>query len=193
VAVSSVSKLATLEDLAAIADHDRREIIHGSIVEKAAPSAEHSVGSTKIGAILDPFHRRPSGRYPGGWWLHTEVHVEYAKHELYCHDVAGWRRDRVPVRPTGWPVRIRPDWVCEIASPRHERRDFVDKLQYLHRAEVPHYWILHPEERMLLVHRWSAEGYVTILTATAGETIRAEPFSAIEIRVGELLGDDPED
>jgi Uma2 family endonuclease len=189
----AVFKLATFEDLARAPDPDRLEIIHGAIVERAAPSGEHSAGSTKIGAILDPFHRRPSDRHPGGWWVHTEVHVEYASHELFCHDVAGWRRDRAPARPAGWPVRIRPDWVCEIVSPRHEKRDFVDKFQCLHRAEVPHYWILHPEEQMLLVHRWAAEGYVTILTAGAGDTVRAEPFGAIEIRVGELLGDDPED
>jgi len=193
VAAPSSVKLAVIDDLVAIDDHDRLEIIHGEIVEKASPSAEHSVGSTKIGVLLDPFHRRPSDRFPGGWWLHTEVHVQYAKHELYCHDAAGWRRDRVATRPTGWPVRIRPDWVCEIASPSHEKRDFVDKLECLHRAAVPHYWILHPEQKMLLVYRWAAEGYVTILTAGAGQTIRPEPFEAIEVRVGELFGDDPVD
>ncbi len=187
------TRLATFDDLRVIEARDRLEIVGGEIVERAAPSAEHSAGSTKIGALLDGFHRRPSDRFPGGWWLHTEVHVEHTAHEVYCHDAAGWRRERVPTRPTGWPVRIRPDWVCEIASPSHEKRDFVDKFQCLHRAGVPHYWIMHPEQRMLLVHRWATEGYLTVLTASAGETVRAEPFDAIEIRVGELFGDDPED
>ena len=73
--------------------------------------------------------------------------------------------------------------------PRRER-DFVDKLGVLHRAEVPHSWNLHPEEKMLLVHRWAPDGYVTILGATSGQIVRAEPFEAIEISVGELFGDD---
>ena len=39
--------------------------------------------------------------------------------------------------------------------------------------------------------RWSADGYVTRLRAERGETVRAEPFDAIEIAVGTLFGDDP--
>ena len=46
---------------------------------------------------------------------------------------------------------------------------------------------------MLLVHRCAKDGYVTALAAGAGETVRAEPYDAIEIRVGELFGDDPEE
>lgn len=184
--------LATFADLAVHAHPERLEIIHGAIVERAMPSAEHSIGSAKLGAVTDPFNRRPGARGPGGWWIHVEVHVEHAPHELCCHDAAGWRRDRVPLRPSGWPVRIRPDWVCEIASPNHEKDDFVEKLGILQRAEVPHYWILHPEARMLIVHRWSREGYVTILSATSGQRVRAEPFDAIEIDVGELFGDETE-
>jgi Uma2 family endonuclease len=182
---------ATFADLAQRADADRLEIIHGEIVERAMPSAEHSIGSAKLGEITGPFNRRTGPRGPGGWWIHVEVHVEHEPHELCCHDAAGWR-DHVPERPTGWPVRIRPDWVCEIASPKHEKDDFADKLGILHRAGVPHYWIVHPEQRMLLVHRWHADGYVTILTATSGQRVRAEPFEAIEIEVAELFGDEPE-
>jgi hypothetical protein len=55
---------------------------------------------------------------------------------------------------------------------------------------VPHYWIVHPEQRMLLVQRWHADGYVTVLRATSGQTVRAEPFDAIEIDVGELFGEE---
>ena len=64
-----------------------------------------------------------NGVNAGGQYV--EVHVEHAPHELCCHDAAGWRRDRVPERPRGWPVRIRPDWVCEIVSPSTASRDRV--------------------------------------------------------------------
>jgi hypothetical protein len=33
---------------------------------------------------------------------------------------------------------------------------------------------------------------LNVLTAQRGHTIRAEPFDAIELSVGALLGDDPE-
>lgn len=43
----------------------------------------------------------------------------------------------------------------------------------------------------LTVLRWSDAGYITVLAAERGETVRAEPFEAIEISVGTLFGDDP--
>jgi Uma2 family endonuclease len=190
-AVASPARLLGLEDLAARADRDHLELVCGSIVERAAPSWEHSTGSTRIVELLaPPFNRRPGGRVPGGWWIRMEIHTAYSAHEVFCHDAAGWRRERVHEQPSGWPVRIRPDWVCEVVSPSHEKRDIADKYTVLHAAGVPHYWLLYPEERMLLVHRWTPDGYVRVLTAGRGDTVRPEPFDAIEIRVGELFGDD---
>jgi Uma2 family endonuclease len=191
--VASSRRPATFEDLLAREDPDRLEIIDGEIVERAMPSPVHSHAAIKLGVAVDPFNRKPGSRGPGGWWIFTEIHVGYPRGDIYCHDAAGWRRDRVPTRPTEWPVRIRPDWVCEIVSPKHERHDFVDKPRVLHAAEVPHYWILDPDERILLVHRWSPDGYTVVQRAAAGETVRAEPFDAIELRVGVLLGDEEDD
>jgi Uma2 family endonuclease len=184
---------ATFEDLAARDDADRLEIIGGEIAEKAVPSPGHSFAEIKLGVAVDPFNRRPGSRGPGGWWIFTEIHVGYPRGEIYCHDAAGWRRERVPERPAEWPVRVRPDWVCEIVSPKHERNDLVVKPRVLHAAEVPHYWILDPEEKLLLVHRWSPEGYTVVQRVAAGETVRPEPFDAIELRVGVLFGDDEDD
>jgi Uma2 family endonuclease len=192
-AASSKPAPATAEDLLAVVDHDRLEIIAGAIVEKAAPSPAHGFSETRLGGVLHGFNRRPGRRGPGGWWIMTEIHVEYATGEIYCHDAAGWRRDRTPERPTDWPVRIRPDWVCEIISPKHERQDLVVKPRALHTAEVPHYWAIHPEEKMLLVHRWASAGYTVVLAATSGDRVQAEPFDAIELDVSELFGDETDE
>lgn len=157
------------------------------------PSPGHGLAENKLAVAIDPFNRRPGSRGPGGWWIFTEIHVGYPRGEIYCHDSAGWRRERVPERPTEWPVQVRPDWVCEILSHKHERNDLVAKPRVLHAAEVSHYWILDPEERIQLVHRWSPDGYVVVQRATAGETVRAEPFDAIAMRIGVLFGDDEDD
>jgi Uma2 family endonuclease len=187
---SSRKPAATVEDLVARGNYDRLEIISGEIVDKALPSFRHSLGEGSLRGALHPYTGRGGPRGPGGWWILTEVHVEYETGELYCHDLAGWRRDKVATPIETFPVRVAPDWVCEIVSPTHEKTDFVTKPRVLHRAKVPHYCMLHPEERVLLVQRWSPDGYVTVQQASAGETVRAEPFAAIEIRVGELFGDD---
>lgn len=89
------------------------------------------------------------------------------------------------------PVKLRPDWTCEVLSPTNSTNDTVKKLRLYHRMAIPHYWIVNPHDATLTVMRWSDPGYVTVLTAERGETVRAEPFHDIEIAVGTLFGDDP--
>jgi Uma2 family endonuclease len=187
--VAPRTKLATFADLAALGERARAEIIHGAIVEKASPSAEHGESQLALGGVLvRRFQRRPGSRWPGGWWFGTEIEVQYDTHEIYLHDLVGWRRDRVPERPSGRPVLTRPDWACELLSPSNAKRDLVDKFQVLHANGVPHYWIADPLEQTLIVHRREPGGYLVILTAAAGDVVRAEPFEAVELRVSTLFG-----
>jgi hypothetical protein len=76
----------------------------------------------------------------------------------------------------------------EILSASNRRDDTVEKFRVYQRAGVPHYWLADPDEQSLTVHRWTKEGYLVALRAVSGETVRAEPFDAIELRVSELLG-----
>jgi Uma2 family endonuclease len=187
--VAPGTKLATAADLGALPDDSRAEILHGVIVEKARPSGEHGASQAAFGTVLGRrFQRRPGGRWPGGWWFGHAIEVEYEPHEVYLHDVVGWRRDHMPHSPTGRPVRIRPDWVCELLSPENAKRDRIDKFQVLHTNGVPHYWIADPLECTLIVHRWEPRGYLVVLTAAAGDVVRAEPFDAVELRVSTLFG-----
>jgi Uma2 family endonuclease len=182
-------KLATFADLEGLPEDARAEIIHGVIVEKASSSAEHGESQLSFGVVLARrFQRRPGGRWPGGWWFGTEIDVEYETHEIYLHDVVGWRRDRVPERPSGRPVRTRPDWACEMLSRSNAKRDLVDKFQVLHANGVPYYWIADPLEQTLIVHRWEPAGYLVIITAAAGDVVRAEPFDSVELRISTLFG-----
>jgi Uma2 family endonuclease len=183
---------ATTGDLLAIPEHQRyHELIAGEIVPKATPSAEHGTAQRKLSALVDPFDRRPGPRWPGGWWLMTEVEVEFEAHETYRPDVVGWRRDRVSERPRGNPVTSRPDWICEIVSPTNSGNDRVTKLNAYHRFEVPHYWIIDPDEETLSAFRWTASGYLLVLAARAGERVRVEPFEAIALDVAEIFGHEP--
>lgn len=181
---------ATAADLAA-SDRERLEVIDGLLEEKAAPSFEHADAQAALSWLLGGFFRRGGGG-PGGWWIGTEVEIELEPDNVFLPDVAGWRRDRVPERPKGRPVRTRPDWVCEILSPSTAGRDAVKKLRAYHRASVPHYWILDPERETLTVYRHQPDAYAVALVAERGDVVRAEPFDAIEIRVAVLFGDDVE-
>jgi Uma2 family endonuclease len=182
---------ATARDLELL---ERSEVVSGSVQEKAAPSGEHGRSQAALTSLLHRrFHRRGGDRHPGGWWILTEVEVELETHEVYLPDLTGWRRDRVPECPRGRPVRIRPDWVCEVLSPSTAARDQVIKQATFFRSGVPYYWIVDPEREVLIVQRREAAGYLVLVTAGRSDSVRAEPFAAIELAVGLLFGDDPDD
>ncbi len=175
-----------------LAEGHRSELVNGDFVEKAIPSSEHGVTQNRVGIRLGgPYMRRPGGRYPGGWWIATEVDIRLGE-DVFRPDLLGWRRERVPTLPTDRPTAVRPDWVCEIVSTSNAAHDRVVKMRAYHQAGIPHYWLVDPSERTLVVMRHAAGGYLNVLAATADETVRPEPFDAIAFRLASFF-DDPAD
>jgi Uma2 family endonuclease len=186
------SKLATARDLIALGE-ERAEVIHGVIVHKAEPSAEHGDAQLGLGSFLRQHFHRASGRGgPGGWWILTEVDVELADHEVYRPDISGWRRERMPERPTGRPITLRPDFVCEVLSESNAATDQVDKFRTYASSAVPFYWIGDPARKILTVYRLEGSLYAVALQAKNGEVVRAPPFEGVALRVGLLFGEDPD-
>jgi Uma2 family endonuclease len=182
------SKLATAADLLRLGEAPF-EVLGGELVEKAAPSFEHSDAQLGGGAFLrSRFHGGGGGDTPGGWWLVTECEIELETHEVFRPDLVGWRRTSVSERPRGRPVRVRPDWVCEILSPSNARTDLVHKLRAYQRAGVPHYWIVDPQAEVLTVYRHSGSAYEVALTAGGDETVHAEPFEAVALPLAVFWG-----
>src|SRR4051812_11644737 len=196
VSASAKQRMATIADLLAIPEeHRRHEIIDGVLVEKEAASGRHGGAQMRLGQRLRPYDRRPGGRWPGGWWFATEVEIQFSDSQVFRPDIAGWRRERLDVLPSEVPITVTPDWVCEILS-KNRRNDLIKKKRAYHLHQVRHYWILDPVEETLAVYRWQSDGYVEILIAEREETVRVEPFEAIEaieLRVGVLFGDDDDE
>ena len=185
---------ATLEDLLAIPEEIRRhELIDGAIYPtKEATTGEHGAAQWAVAGWTMPFGRRPGGRNPGGWWFATEVEIFFDVKNTFKPDVAGWRRERVPERSTGTPIRIRPDWVCEILS-TNRSHDLVRKKRVYHRYEVTHYWIVDPAAQTLSVLRWSPDGYTEVQMGERDEIVHPEPFEAVPLQISIIFGDDPDD
>ncbi len=191
--MSSAPKIgpATLDELAYLRDQGHVvELIDGEIVYKAMPTPAHGSAQSIVTGMLHGFNRRGGGpKSPGGWWIMTEVEILYPKTtEVFRHDIVGFRRDLHPTRPDEMPVRTRPDWACEILSPSTARNDVVKKQRTLHAHGVPHYWLVDPSNLLLSVLRWEPDQYRHALDAGVGDVVRAEPFDAIELDVGEIFG-----
>lgn len=182
----------TVADWLAAGEDERLELIAGELIPKAAPDPDHGAAQLAFGhEVRGPFNRQLGGAGgPGGWWIMSEVDI-LLRGEGYRPDLVGWRRERCPDRPRGRPVTVTPDWICEIVSDSNRDTDTITKLVGYHLAGVPHYWIIDQLDRTLTVHRHAPAGYVIVLRAGAAQRVRAEPFDALELHVGVLLGDDP--
>jgi len=175
----------TIEEWLAQPEDKYLELIDGEFVDYGAGSGAHALAQAAlVGALYPAFHRK------AGWWLSLRVDVQLGRNG-FRPDAVGWRRDRVAELPRSGPVTIRPDWICEVLSDSNRANDTVRKLHHYHAAGVAHYWLLDPEAGLLTVFRHAEAGYATALVAKRGEVVRAEPFDAIEVSVGVLLGDDP--
>jgi hypothetical protein len=173
---------------------ERLEVHAGQHVPKEAARYEHSDAQLGVGSALRGPFQRPSGRggSPGGWWIATEAEVTYPGW-TFLHDLAGWKRDRVADKPTGRPVRVVPDWVCEILS-TNRKHDTVTKFDVLGAAGVRHYWLLDVDARELVVHRLDGGKWTRVAAYVAnepGQRARIEPFDALELEIAVLFGDDP--
>ena len=184
---------ASEQDLLGLPEEGRGyELIDGELLEKEA-GFRHGRAQFTMASLLAPYNRRSGGGdRPGGWWFLTEQLVEFAPGRVLRPDVAGWLRERLaePPKHDDAIVRVRPDWVCEIISPKKPNEDLIRKRRIYHAQEVSFYWIVDPRDELLFVLQWTAKGYLEVLIAQRGERVRAEPFAAIEFPVGALFGDD---
>ncbi|WP_295882757.1 Uma2 family endonuclease [uncultured Thiohalocapsa sp.] len=180
-------KRHTVADLLAEPD-ERVELIDGEIVRRPMARGEHGMAQGNLVGELQTL-RRPTGL--GGWWIATEISVAYETHQCPSHDLDGWRRSRMPERPRG-VIEPTPDWVCEIVSPGHERKDTLTLLLLLQRHRVPYYWLIWPEDRTLVVHALDGEHYRITHTLSApddtGQPVAVPPFESVPIDLGYILG-----
>jgi Uma2 family endonuclease len=136
-------------------------------------------------------HRQNGADRPGGWRFTLDTEVELAAHQVVRPDIAGWRRERMPTKPSGFPLRLRPDWVCEVMTDGDaRRRDGVQKRRIYADSLVPHYWLVDTQRQAFTVLGLSPRGYVEILEAGYADVVRAEPFDSVELQVRLLFGDD---
>lgn len=182
----------TIDDLIqAWAEDERLELIDGEIVQRPMARFEH--GLAQSGLHFQVQAQQSTGGKQPGWWIVTEVSVRYNEHQCPSHDLAGRRRERLPKPPAG-VVTMVPDWVCEILSPGHERKDLVHHLLLLQRVGVPYYWIISPEDRSLIAYALDDGRYKVIFSAQypkgdMPERVRIPPFEAGEIDLGAVFGD----
>ncbi|WP_028571867.1 Uma2 family endonuclease [Desulfonatronum lacustre] len=52
-----------------------------------------------------------------------------------------------------------PDWIVEVLSPKTASRDHIAKRRIYEQAGVREYWLVHPEDRVVMIYRLEKEGF----------------------------------
>ena len=183
---------ATYADLEAVPANQVAELIEGTLYVMPRPAPRHARASSRLTMKLGgPFDLGERG--PGGWHILIEPELRFpdpsqpGEFNTLVPDLAGWRRERMPVLPSTAYFTLAPDWVCEVISTSTEVHDREVKMPIYAREGVPHAWLLDPVKRLLEVYtldaskRWSEPVLYRDI-----EIVRAVPFDAIELELSAL-------
>jgi Uma2 family endonuclease len=169
--VAEHSALLTPDDLLAMPDGDRFELVDGHLVERYMGFLSSVIGATVIGLIRAYLQECNSGWVAGSDCGYQCFPDE--PHKVRKPDVSFIALSRLPqeAMPTGF-VRIAPDLAVEVISPNDLDVETDQKVEdYLH-AGVKLVWVINPQSRTVLVYR--ADGSIVGLRDSdelTGETV----------------------
>lgn len=171
------SKPATFADLATVPDTMIGQILNGELWVLPHPASPHILTASNAGGDINQRFGR-SGP-PGGWWIVDEPELHLGPDAL-VPDLAGWRRERMPVYPSEAAVTLAPDWVLEVLSPSTSSVDRVVKARIYAREGVRWLWFIDPLARTIEASRLEQGVWLRVAAFAEGEKVRAEPFEAVE-------------
>ena len=178
---------ATYDDVLAAPRHVVAEILDGELRLSPRPASPHAVASSALGEELGPPFKRGRGG-PGGWVILDEPELHLGA-DVLVPDLAGWRRERMPILDDVPFFTLAPDWACEVLSPSTAKMDRADKLPIYARERVGHVWLVDPRIRTLEVLRREGERWLVVGVWKDDARVRAEPFDAIELELAILWAD----
>ncbi len=176
---------ATYQDVLGAPPHMVAEVLNGELHLHPRPSKPHAAAASALGEELGPPFKRGRGG-PGGWVILDEPELHLGD-DILVPDLAGWRVERMPEMVDDEPFfTLRPDWVCEVLSPRSAKYDRTDKLSIFAREGVHWAWLVDPLQRTLEVLRLEGVSWSLLGVWRDDALVRAEAFDAIELELAAL-------
>lgn len=165
------------------------EIIGGELYTQPRPSAHHALSASALGGELYGLFQKGRGG-PGGWWIIDEPELHFIRDtEVLVPDIAGWKRERMPILPQDHRFEVVPDWVCEILSPSTQRKDRVIKMKVYAHYGVKYFWLIDPVARILESYYLDAGHWAVSGLYQDKDEVSAPPFDAVVITLSDLWQD----
>jgi Uma2 family endonuclease len=175
-------KAPTLADLDALPPGIKGEIIEGVLYTMTRPRGPHQQVTTRIvGELVGPFDLGVNG--PGGWWVLVAPGIQLPRSPEFAPDVAGWRRERLPVLAHDAAIMVVPDWICEILSPTTRQHNLLVKKPYYAKIGVAHHWLVDLAERTLTAYRLQSGRWLELGVYRDERDAHIEPFAEAALNV----------
>lgn len=146
-------EIYTIDDIYALPDGERAELMDGQIYYMAPPSWGHQKISRKLHQKISNYIDSKGGRCealaaPFAVFL-DEDDINYVEPDIsvIC--------DTSKLDEKG--CHGAPDWIIEIVSPSSKSRDYMTKLFKYRTAGVREYWIVDPEKQLVMVYGFEAD------------------------------------
>ena len=169
----------TIEDIYALPDGVRAELIDGQIYYMAAPNTTHQRILGKLFNIIANYISTKGGRCepfiaPFAVFL-NEDDKNYVEPDIsvICD----------PDKLNEKGCAGAPDWVIEIVSPGSRRMDYSIKLFKYRSAGVREYWIVDPDKNRIMVWNFESEDTGDY---TFADSIKAGIYEDLLIDFGQL-------
>lgn len=146
-------EIYTIDDIYALPEGERAELIDGQIYYMAPPNTRHQRMVSELHYQIKDYIRKHNG----------ECEVFPAPFAVFLNE-----NDRNYVEPdisvicdkdkiTDKGCSGAPDWVIEIVSPNSRSMDYFKKLFKYRTAGVREYWVVDPEKALVTVYNFEDE------------------------------------
>ena len=174
-------KVYTIDDIYALPDGERAELIDGQIYYMAPPSRTHQKLVSQLTKLIGNYIDSKDGEcevYPAPFAVFlNENDTTYLEPDIsvIC--------DQSKLDEKG--CHGAPDWIIEIISPSTERMDYGIKLFKYRSANVREYWIINPLKQTVMVYDFEQELGTKQYSFT--DTIPVCIYQDLKINIAELI------
>ena len=171
----------TIEDIYALPDGQRAELIDGQIYMMTPPSYRHQRLVTQLSRIIGNYIADKDGDcevLPAPFAV-----TLFANDETYVEPDISVICDKNKLSDRG--CEGAPDFIIEIVSPSSRRMDYSKKMGLYLEAGVREYWILDPAKERTTVYHYEEDAAPTIYSFDQPITVGI--YGDLQITVSELL------
>ena len=175
------SETYTIDDIYALPEGQRAELIDGVIYNMSPPTIRHQKISGELYTVINNYIKRKKGSCevfaaPFAVFL-NENNKNYVEPDIsvIC--------DKAKLE-NGNGCMGAPDWVIEIVSPSTKSMDYGIKLFKYCNSGVREYWIVDPIKNIITVYNF--EGETIVENYTFSEKVKSGIYEDLEIDFSEI-------